>query len=291
MSRATTITERGDMPEHYGHEQPARTVDEVRFRHEENRAAWNEGATRYAEWVDETVDFIRRGESNLHPLERENLGDLRRWCHRAIHLQCASGRDTLSLLNEGVDEVVGIDISDVHIDNARRTSLALGSNASWHRCDVLDTPDELDGTADLVYTGRGALCWLHDINGWGRVVARLLKPGGVFHVFDDHPLASLFEFEAPTIVPNGSDYFTGAEWSRGWHDVYIGDLGKEMSQMATKHEQTWPLSAIFNALTSAGLRVDLLKEYPVSYWSLFPNMPDAVRATLPLTFAMRGMRA
>lgn len=278
------------MPEDYGAELPATNVGEVRFRHEENRAAWNEAAIRYAEWVPETIEFIRSGRSSLHPFERENLGDLRSWCHTAIHLQCASGRDTLSLYSEGVPDVAGVDISDLHIDNARRTSAELGIPARWYRSDVLDTPSELDGTADLVYTGRGALCWLHDLNAWGRVVARLLRPGGIFHVLDDHPVTALFEFDPEIIVPNGTNYFAGAEWSRGWPDVYIGDFGKENAQMARKHEQTWSLSAIFNALTSAGLRIDLLKEYPTSYWGLFPNMAEEIRSTLPLAFAMRGMR-
>ena len=102
--------------------------------------------------------------SSLHPIERANLGDLRTWCGTAIHLQCASGRDTLSLWNEGVAEVIGVDIADVHIANAQRLSAALGAPATWYRCDVLETPSTLDGRADLVYTGQGALCWLHDLD-------------------------------------------------------------------------------------------------------------------------------
>ena len=179
---------------------PAADAAEVRARHDANRAAWNEGAARYTEEIEETIAFLRSGGSNLHPVERANLGDLAAWCRMAIHLQCASGRDTLSLWNEGVSQVVGVDISDVHIANARRISAALAAPATWYRCDVLDTPHELDGTADLVYTGRGALCWLHDLNGWAAVIARLLKPGGLFHVFDDHPVNWLFEQDTEDLV-------------------------------------------------------------------------------------------
>src|SRR5947209_8404944 len=137
--------------------------DEVRRRHAENRLAWNQGAGAYSEELDDAIAFLRAGGSNLHPVERANLGDLRSWCSTAIHLQCASGKDTLSLWNEGVPHLVGVDISDVHIENARRMSDALGAPAEWYRCDILDTPHSLDGTADLVYTGRGAVNWLHDI--------------------------------------------------------------------------------------------------------------------------------
>ena len=36
-----------------------------------------------------------------------------------------------------------------------------------------------DATADLVYTGKGALIWMPDLARWADEVARLLRPGGV----------------------------------------------------------------------------------------------------------------
>ena len=226
----------------------APTPAEVKARHEANRAAWNEGAVRYTEEIAETIAFLAAGKSNLHPVERANLGDLAAWCRRAIHLQCASGRDTLSLWNEGVPQVVGVDISDVHIANARRISETLGAPAAWYRCDILDTPHELDGTADLVYTGRGALGWLHDLDGWAAVIARLLKPGGILSVFDDHPVTWLFEPETETLVATGYDYFTHSDSSRGWPSTYIGDLGVPEAEQALKYERLWPVSTVFGAL-------------------------------------------
>ncbi len=222
---------------------PAASAAEVHARHAANRAAWNEGAVRYSEAIAETIAFLAAGKSNLHPIERANLGDLRSWCRTAIHLQCASGRDTLSLWNEGVPSVIGVDISDVHIANARQVSEALGAPATWYRCDLLDTPHELDGTADLVYTGRGALCWLHDLDGWAAVIARLLKPGGVVSVFDDHPVTWLFELETETLVATGHDYFAHADSSQGWPSTYIGDLDVPVARQARKYERLWPLSS------------------------------------------------
>jgi len=58
-------------PEH----KPMIDDDEVRARHESNRANWNEGALAYTHDIDATVDFIRAGKSNLAAVERANLGD------------------------------------------------------------------------------------------------------------------------------------------------------------------------------------------------------------------------
>jgi SAM-dependent methyltransferase len=271
-------------------EPPPGGAPEVRLRHEANRLSWNQGAAAYTAELQETIDFLRSGKSSLHPIERRNLGDLREWCRSAIHLQCASGRDTLSLWIEGVERVVGVDISDVHIANARQASQALGAPAEWYRCDVLDTPHELDGSFDLVYTGRGALCWLHDLGAWGRVVHRLLKPGGKFHVLDDHPASWMFDQESETLQPSGVPYFGYWESSRGWPDSYLGDLGLPAEQHLTKYEHLWTLAEIHQALTGAGLAVELLGEYPDEYWDGFPWLKPELHGVFPMTFAMMGRR-
>lgn len=265
-------------------------ADDVRARHQANRLAWNEGAVRYTQEVEETIAFLRAGQSNLHPVERAHLGDLAAWCDVAIHLQCASGRDTLSLWNEGVKRVVGVDISDVHIANARLTGAALGAPATWYRCDILDTPHELDGTADLVYTGRGALCWLHDLDGWAAVIARLLKPGGILHVFDDHPFTWFFAQETADLVPTGFDYFTHSDSSQGWPATYIGELDVPVEQQTRKYERLWPLSAIFGALRGAGLDVEHFGEHRDEFWDGFPKLNPELKARLPMTFSMIARR-
>lgn len=271
------------------HEVPlACDLNEVKARHAANRAGWNQAAIQYHAEIQETIAFLQSGKSSLHPIERANLGSLKGWCGRAVHLQCASGRDTLSLWIEGAGEVVGVDISDLHIENACTTSAALHAPAVWYCCDVLETPHELDGTADLVYTGRGALCWLHDIDGWAKVVARLLKPGGIFHILDDHPVTWLFDMDSETLVASGINYFAYAEASKGWGGDYLQELDIPLSQMATKYERLWTLGMIFQALTRSGLVIDLLDEYPDPYWGNFVHLRPEFRGRIPLTFAIKA---
>ena len=87
------------------------------------------------------------------------------------------------------------------------------------------TPAELDGTADLVYTGRGSLIWLGDLDAWAAVIARLLSPTGRFVLFEGHPVEWLFDADADGHwVATDYDYFGGAEASRGWAPEYIDRL-------------------------------------------------------------------
>ena len=270
--------------------------DEVRFRHESNRANWNESALAYTNDITATVDFIRAGKSNLAPVERANLGDLRAWCRHAIHLQCASGKDTLSLLNEGVEHVTGVDISDVHIANARKICAALTLQgyplqAEWVRCDVLDTPDFLDGSADLVYTGRGALGWLHDLDAHARVVARLLKVGGVYHVYDDHPITILFDLEPEIYSFRGASYFGHWEKDTGWPCNYVRNtLGSSVKNPPPRFEKGWSLMEIINALINAGLAIEFLGEYPEAEWNMFPNLKPELRGLIPLMFSIKARK-
>ena len=148
----------------------------VPLMHAANRAAWDEAAERYEGWLDEAIALIRSGGVNLFGAEVELIGDLRGRCPRAIHLQCAGGRDTLSLWNLGAAEVVGVDFSPRMLDLAARLTAATDAPARWIESDVLDTPHDLDATGDLVYTGRGSLIWLQDLDAWAAVIARLLAP-------------------------------------------------------------------------------------------------------------------
>lgn len=133
-----------------------------------NQDAWDRAALAYKDDIERDVAVLREGQNNLLVPERRILGDLS-GVGRAIHLQCSHGLDALSLLNLGVDEVIGVDISRVMLDQAAQKSEALGAKAKWVHCDVLDTPAGLDATADLVYTGRGALPWVCDLGRWAAV--------------------------------------------------------------------------------------------------------------------------
>jgi SAM-dependent methyltransferase len=258
--------------------------------HAENVTAWNEAAGEYRAQLDDTLTFLRAGRSNLHPIERANLerlGPLRDWCHQAVHLQCASGKDTISLLTEGAGHVAGVDISPVHIENARRLSAELGLDAEWYLCDVLETPHQLDGRFDLVYTGRGALSWLHDLRAWGAVVARLLRPGGVLHVLDNHPFLWFWDDQSTDLrILAGVTYFDWAADTRGWTSDYLPGLVGSV-----KHERGHTFTDVVGAVLDAGLELTHLAEHREDYGcDFFPRMRPEDRARIPATFSMMARR-
>jgi len=255
--------------------------------HAATRAAWDEAAERYEGWLAEAIDLIRRGGTNLFGAEVELIGDLRGRCARAIHLQCAGGRDTLSLWNLGASEVVGVDFSPRMLALAERLAAATGAPARWILADVLDTPHELDGTGDLVYTGRGSLIWLQDLDAWAAVVARLLSPDGRFVLFEGHPAEWLFDVdEDGRWVATDYDYFGGAEASKGWAPEYIDRLSIDEADQSWKFARAWTLGEVVTALLGTGLRLERLTEHPIDWWGGHGDVRSQDRGRLPLSFSI-----
>ncbi len=270
---------------------PAEAAD-VRAMHAATGAAWDEAAERYEGWLAEAIELIRSGGSNLFPEEAALLGDLHGTCRRAIHLQCAGGRDTLSLWRLGADEVVGVDLSPRMIDLARRLTAATGAPAEWVVSDVLDTPVALDGTADLVYTGRGSLLWLQDLDAWAAVVRRLLLPGGRLVLFEGHPFEWLVDGDEDGHWElTDYDYFAGPEASRGWSPGFIDHLSIPDAEQHWKFSRAWTLGEVVTAVAGAGLRVERLVEYPRDWWSGHGDIAPEERGRLPLSFGLVATRS
>jgi SAM-dependent methyltransferase len=260
---------------------------DVGAMHRANLSAWDEAAEHYERWLPEAIELIRSGGSNLFPVEEALIGDLRGRCRRAVHLQCAGGRDTLSLWNLGADEVVGIDFSLRMLELAKRLTSAVGAPARWILADVVETPAELDHTADLVYTGRGALIWLQDLDAWAAVVERLLAPSGRFVLFDGHPVEWLFDADADGHwVATGYDYFAGAEASRGWAPEYIDRLSVPDAEQSWKFARAWTIGEVVTALVGAGLRLERLAEHPVDWWGGHGDVRPEERGRVPLSFSI-----
>ena len=135
-----------------------------------NAAAWDEIAIERRAWLDGLgfdAAFFRAGGSTLSSVELAALGDLRG--KRVLHLQCATGEDTLSLANRGAT-ATGLDVSANGIVEARAKATEAGIPANFDVADVQALPDRYRRAEyDVVYTGLGALVWLDDLDGWARL--------------------------------------------------------------------------------------------------------------------------
>jgi SAM-dependent methyltransferase len=249
-----------------------------------NRVVWDVVAAKYAADVEDHVAALAAGRTTLFDYEIAVLGELESWCRRAVVLQCSHGQDALSLWKLGVADVVGVDFSSRMLALARQKSELLGAPATWVEADALEVPGELDGSADLVYTGKGALPWIASLDRWARVVARLLRPGGRLLLTEAHPLDWVWDVNASAFQVDTSSGGYFAQRPIGNRDFPLSAyrrLSSADQPTAEPVEYQWTTAQIVNAALAAGLVLDRLEEQPQPFWVKFPRIAPDMLQLLP----------
>jgi len=258
--------------------------------HEENSVAWDIVArAKYEAEMEEHIAFLRAGGHTLLAPEIEVLRPHLSRAH-VVHLQCSHGLDALGLLNLGAGSVTGVDISPAMIRQAQQKASALGRSATFVCADVLEVPARFDGSADIVYTGKGALPWMMDLTAWAKVVARLLRPGGRVFIFEGHPLDALWDREADSLeLRQDTGYFDRApRESPGFPaQVVERELGPQRPRLM---ERFWTPAEVITSLLSAGLTLELFQEHPMLFWKQFPRWSEELIARLPHSYSVLAIR-
>jgi len=233
----------------------------------------------------------RTGRAGLDALETALVGDVAG--KSLLHLQCHFGLDTLAWARRGA-RATGVDFSEEAIRAARALAGELGLPATFVHSNLYDLPARLSGEFDIVFTSHGVLGWLPDLEGWARVIARFLAPGGAFCIIEAHPFAMVFddEAEAPALRPR-YPYFHAPEPQR------VERQGSYAAPDAPIRSITYQwahsLSDIIGSLLRAGLRIVSFEEYPFGAWAMFPWMAERPDGTcelppglgsLPLMFSL-----
>jgi SAM-dependent methyltransferase len=236
---------------------------------EQNRQSWNSATSAHQRHRAGDAALLRAGGSTLFADELALLGDVRG--REVVHLQCNTGRDTLSLANLGA-RVTGVDLSDTAIDIARGLAAETGLAAHFVRSDVYDwlAATAAAGTRyDVAFCSYGAICWLADLDRWAYGLAAILRPGGCFVTIDFHPVAAMFDDEFRLAVPYGGGRRVTAPTGVG---DYVGASGAGLATTPGEdvdpfdnphpcHLYAWGLGDIVTALAGAGLVITTLREY------------------------------
>lgn len=262
---------------------------------ETNRRLWDERAAVHR--LDATgfyrVEAFLAGEDVLYPIEAAEIGDVGGL--DIIHLQCHFGMDSICLARRGAT-VTGLDFSAAAVAEARKLAERTGSAARFVEGNVYEARRLLEGDFDMVYTSWGTVGWLPDIEGWAKVVASLLRPGGFLYFADGHPMMLCLEIAEGRIVLR-DDWRTPREQPLlGSGDTsYTGDKVADLPSCEWIH----PLADMLNALIGAGLRLDWLHEHERLPWPHFPDMRAGVDRMfrlpegypkLPLALSLRATK-
>ncbi|MBK8157720.1 MAG: class I SAM-dependent methyltransferase [Rhodospirillaceae bacterium] len=263
-----------------------------------NQARWDEVVAIHVASPFYRVKEFLAGEDILLPIESAEIGDLRG--KSLIHLQCHFGLDTLALARRGA-QVTGLDFSANAIAAARDLAREARIEANFVEGNLYDAPALVPERFDRAYVTWGAINWLPDINGWARVVAEMLKPGGELYLLEGHPFA--FTLDQPDrelgsaavgVLQPAYDYFQTAPLVFDADTTYSGEDTKLRNTRT--HEFVHGIGAILSALLEAGLSLTYFKEHDSLAWAMWPKMiegPDrmyrmpASETNLPLSFSVK----
>ncbi len=255
-----------------------------------NQRWWDERAPLHAKAPFYRIDEIVNGASSLDDFELNEfeVGQ----AHSLVHLQCHIGTDTISWARQGL-EVTGLDFSQPALDEAQRIAYACGISARWVLADLYDAVAALGAAYDIVYTGKGALTWLHDIERWAMVVADLLKPGGRLYLVEFHPITWALNADSWSIA---LDYFSDGKPEIQHEPQGSYAVGPVATQWNTTAEWQHTMGDIVSSIAGAGLRLDWFHEFPFTRFALAENFertrdgaiyrPPANQPRLPLMFSL-----
>lgn len=257
--------------------------------HTETGKAWDEASAQYANELDNSVAKLKAGIANLLEPEIGHLARLLANGGDVLHVQCAGGTDTLSLLLVGASTVTGTDISPNMLAIAEEKAARLNLAADWVLSDTAHLPASLHNRFDLVYTGRGALNWMMDLTKWAENVCACVRPGGHLFIFEGHPLDWVWDETSPTLqIHQGyGGYFDKNISSEGaWPESYIDTDNKPSAGWSVKHERQWTLGQVVTAVAQQGMIIEVLSEHPDYYWDAHPVLTGPARTQLPHTYVL-----
>jgi SAM-dependent methyltransferase len=260
-----------------------------------NRALWEKWTPFHVDSDFYHVDTFKAGDNRLRDYEIAEVGEVAG--KDLLHLQCHFGLDTLSWARLGAN-VTGIDYSEAGIAEARKLAQEVGLEARFVSSNVYDLPAHLDGDFDIVYTSRGVLGWLPDLQPWADVIAHFLRPGGIFYITELHPVANIFnDSDGATELEVKYDYFATEPLSF----PVVGTYADREADVDHDFEYGWDhsMGEIITSLVASGLHIEFLHELPFLDWPapfLVPDeegryvLPESQKGRIPLMFSLRATK-
>lgn len=251
-----------------------------------NRDAWDASAAAFEEkpaWR-EMIDALKAGGfSEFDQTMTQTLQGLDIRGRRAVQVGCNNGRELLSLPSLGAEPVLGIDISEKFLTQARKLAEVAGSECRFLRADIYELPEDVSTDFDLALITIGVLNWMPDIGRFFDAVAGLLANGGILVIYETHPFMEMFDPEARDPFTPTRSYFdkTPESWSETI--TYDGSSGEPGP---TSYWFTHSLGEIVTACAKAGLAIEQFREHSHSNRETDYDIYEGREAQIPMSYTL-----
>lgn len=240
----------------------------------DTQRAWEAASQKHIREYDELLAEART--ARLLPIEESLLRELVPGAD-VVHPMSGHGIDDLALVRLGARSVTGVDYSPTAASAAQRRADELGAPCRYVTATLPDSGLP-EGSADVVYTGKGALIWPEDLAAFLAEMHRILRPGGHVFVYEAHPLTPLWAWdEGKAELRPDRGYFERS---------HVNDSFPAGG--AVEHQRT--LAEVVMAFLGAGFELLHLEEHPDPFWKPAGTDAAAWNGQLPNSYSLLARR-
>ena len=257
---------------------------------EKNKNSWNEGAATYSSFnhSDKFMKHIIEAPANAFhhttwELINKFVPDIR---GKKICVPSSGDNHAVFAFAMLGAEVTSCDISENQLANAERVAKQHGWNKSIKFIceDTMKLEGLADNEYDFVYTSNGVHVWINDLPGMYRNIYRIIKPGGMYIMYEIHPFLRPFDDALNVVKPYDmtGPFESETEITFAWRVMDITnailDAGlsvKHIEEMYAEKDYNWPFwisyADIAKGVTAAREEVDRMHDWRHNPMAALPN--------------------
>lgn len=237
---------------------------------EKNKQSWNQGAKVYSSTIHSEKFMSRIHENPANAFHHTTWELIQKYIPdlhgKRICVPSSGDNHAVFAFAMLGAEVMSCDISENQLANAEEIAKQYewGKSIQFACADTMKMDGIADNTYDFVYTSNGVHVWINDLAGMYQNISRIMKPDGVYIMYDIHPFLRPFDEKANIIKP---------------YDM--------TGPFETEEEVTflWRVMDIMNAMLESGLTVKHIeemydeKDYNWPFWISLQDLEKGVTAT------------
>ena len=257
---------------------------------DKNKNSWNAGAEAYSAFnhSEKLMDRIVENPANAFhhttwDIIKKYVPDLR---GKTICVPSSGDNHAVFAFAMLGARVTSCDISENQLANAERIARKYGWDQSieFICADTMKLDGIADGAYDFVYTSNGVHVWIDDLYGMYDNINRIIKPGGVYIMYEIHPFQRPFNDNAKIIKPYDmtGPFESDIEITFGWRVMDImnalmdsGLIIRHIEEMFAEKDYDWPFfisySDIAKGVTATREEVDLMYDWHNNPMAALPN--------------------
>ena len=257
---------------------------------DKNKDSWNNGAATYSEFYhsEKILGRILENPANaFHHTTWEVIGkympDLR---GKKICVPSSGDNHAVFAFAMLGAQVTSCDIAENQLASAERIAKEYewSSSIQFICSDTMRLSELPDNTYDFVYTSNGVHVWIDDLPGMYHNIHRIMKPSGMYIMYEIHPFLRPFDDDLKIEKPydNTGPFESNIEITFHWRVMDImntmmdsGLMVQHIEEMFAEKDYNWPFwisyADIAKGVTATHEEVDRMHDWHNNPMAALPN--------------------